>query len=128
MPCGVSGNAIRVCSNSACVITSCAPGFDDCNGDPQDGCEIDLNLSPANCGQCGRVCMGQSMCLGGGCCAPTLPPGSYQSTCIDCEACDGVLRCRCNDAAQMLQNTSLPLFPPCGNITNCNGALQCNGC
>jgi hypothetical protein len=34
----------------------CNPGRDDCDGDPSNGCEIDLNSDPDNCGFCGNVC------------------------------------------------------------------------
>lgn len=38
----------------ACDI-QCEDGFDDCDGDPSNGCEVDLN-SNSNCGTCGTDC------------------------------------------------------------------------
>lgn len=40
------------CNSSGCA---CATGFGDCDGDPDNGCETDLN-DPDNCGACGNVC------------------------------------------------------------------------
>lgn len=41
-----------VCTSSGCA---CAVGFGDCDGDPDNGCETDLD-DPDNCGTCGNVC------------------------------------------------------------------------
>lgn len=38
----------------ACDI-QCEDGYDDCDGDPSNGCEVDLN-SNSNCGTCGTDC------------------------------------------------------------------------
>lgn len=38
----------------ACDI-QCNAGYDDCDGDPSNGCEVDLN-SNSNCGTCGTDC------------------------------------------------------------------------
>lgn len=127
-PCMNAGNAVKGCFGAVCEIVGCAPGFDDCNGQPQDGCEADLGASPTDCGQCGRSCNGSQSCIAGACCEGGLPGGSYQATCRSCEACDGVLRCECRDSTSAWQPASFPLNPPCPNITNCNGVLQCNGC
>src|SRR5207237_6236968 len=35
---------------------SCHDGFDDCNHDRGDGCEVDLAEDPTNCGTCGAGC------------------------------------------------------------------------
>jgi len=43
------------CASGPCEITSCALGFEDCNGSVQDGCEADL-LAAANCGSCFASC------------------------------------------------------------------------
>lgn len=43
---------IECASSGGCT---CAHGFGDCNGDPDDGCETDLD-DPENCGACGNVC------------------------------------------------------------------------
>lgn len=60
--CGACGNvcsfpnATAYCSNSACGMASCLPGFSDCDGNPANGCETSLSNDPLNCGGCGIVC------------------------------------------------------------------------
>ena len=48
-------NAAGVCSNSNCVV-SCSSGFKDCNGQYQDGCEIDARSNLQHCGACNAPC------------------------------------------------------------------------
>jgi hypothetical protein len=78
--CGVCGNVcltedptahphqIGACRKGLCS-RDCAPGFADCNGDPGDGCEVELKSNPANCGACGNQCnMGAGQpCVEGQC-------------------------------------------------------------
>lgn len=61
--CGTA-NGIASCSGGDCSI-QCDAGFADCNGDNGDGCEVDLQSDPANCGVCGHGC-------GGGTCGEGL--------------------------------------------------------
>ncbi|MBN9164187.1 MAG: hypothetical protein J0I07_24700 [Myxococcales bacterium] len=48
-------NQIRSCNKGMCDL-ECAPGFADCNGNATDGCEVNLNVHPSNCGACGNRC------------------------------------------------------------------------
>ncbi len=61
--------ASSMCIGGLCV-PRCVVGFADCNGAPNDGCEIDLS-SPASCGACGTECpappAGRGTCIGGSC-------------------------------------------------------------
>lgn len=74
--CGSCGNACRFphatasCEASACVLTGCMAGFDDCDGDPSNGCEADLT-QPATCGGCGNACRPPTRA----CCAGTCQSG-----------------------------------------------------
>ncbi|MDX9719133.1 MAG: MXAN_6577-like cysteine-rich protein [Myxococcota bacterium] len=44
------------CVNGECVLTlPCEEGWDDCDGDPWNGCETALN-TPEDCGACGLQC------------------------------------------------------------------------
>jgi len=61
-------NAKPVCSRGRCGH-ECLPGTADCNGRDDDGCEVELNKDPRNCGACGASCdvaRGQP-CVGGHC-------------------------------------------------------------
>jgi len=62
-PCGTS-------SDQVVITIGCQTGLADCNGNPADGCEINLNTSASNCGACGNVCTSAnatSGCSGGQC-------------------------------------------------------------
>jgi hypothetical protein len=66
---GAFAVVVAACGN----ITNeeCPVGFDDCNGDPVDGCEADL-ASVATCGTCEQTCTapadGTPMCVGASTC------------------------------------------------------------
>ncbi|OJY15828.1 MAG: hypothetical protein BGO98_24490 [Myxococcales bacterium 68-20] len=45
----------RTCTKGVCG-SECADGWADCNGDPSDGCEVDLRMNPDHCGACGTRC------------------------------------------------------------------------
>ncbi|WP_146651450.1 hypothetical protein [Labilithrix luteola] len=75
--CGACGSACPgansfgsngICRYGKCV-QQCIQGQADCNGNPSDGCEVNTDNDPMNCGECGRVCnavAGQA-CVGGRC-------------------------------------------------------------
>jgi hypothetical protein len=76
--CGACGNvcdlpnATAECSAGLCRIKTdgCAAGFQDCNGDPEDGCEVDLKSNKLNCGACNKICPelnGTPSCDAGSC-------------------------------------------------------------
>jgi len=65
--CPSADNAQVACVQGNCMI-SCDAGFDDCDGDPTNGCETDLMNDDFNCGTCGRRCI----------CPPSFIP-----TCVD---------------------------------------------
>ena len=49
-------NATPRCQLGLCRVESCSANTDDCNGEPEDGCEVFLNFDNDNCGVCGQVC------------------------------------------------------------------------
>src|SRR5258708_34230306 len=76
--CGHVCNAPNVqqsgCSNGACVVQVCSPGFANCNGVYADGCETNIQNDPNNCGGCGKVCLPGSVCQNATCCKTTWRP------------------------------------------------------
>jgi hypothetical protein len=70
------------CQNGTCVGACLEARRKDCNGIPDDGCEVDVELDPANCGACGNVCAPGVHCIQGKC---GCPQGMLEcgGTCID---------------------------------------------
>ena len=69
-PCANVAGGAPACSKGTCVIGSCAAGKADCNGNYDDGCEVDTTVDPANCGACANVCSsinGSPSCVGSKC-------------------------------------------------------------
>jgi hypothetical protein len=60
------------CTAGACAIptSACASGWADCNGNPDDGCEADLN-SAAHCGSCATKCADPTTGSGSATCSAT---------------------------------------------------------
>ena len=86
------------CSAGTCSIT-CKPGFEDCDKDPSNGCEADLN-SPDTCGTCETACNHEHVADDGlactvGKCTPTCQENFYDcnGSCVslvsndNCGAC-----------------------------------------
>jgi len=71
--CGTScvlPNAVGACVAGVCTLTTCAPGFGDCNATVGDGCEVNLASTLAHCGACRRACAGSNAtmaCIEGTC-------------------------------------------------------------
>lgn len=58
------------CVDGQCTGGECPEGFADCNGDPVDGCEVQLGTT-SDCGGCGDACSGAAnataSCMAGSC-------------------------------------------------------------
>lgn len=74
--CGACGrecqiaNASSVCENGECVFVECNPGWADCDGDLENGCETRIDDNMAHCGGCNRACgyaNASAACSGGTC-------------------------------------------------------------
>ncbi|MBI5537357.1 MAG: hypothetical protein HY898_31835 [Deltaproteobacteria bacterium] len=58
------------CSGGVCSVSVCNMGFSDCDANPANGCEVALQIDPANCGACGTQCAtphAQAACYGAKC-------------------------------------------------------------
>jgi hypothetical protein len=61
-------NGVGLCNYGSCAF-HCAQGWGDCNGDPKDGCEVNLGSDQNNCGACGNACdvFGGQPCIAAAC-------------------------------------------------------------
>jgi hypothetical protein len=65
------------CDPRTAPPAACASGTADCNENPCDGCETDLDVDPDHCGRCHRSC-GDETCSGATCAPAVLAPsGSW---------------------------------------------------
>ncbi|MFO0756201.1 MAG: DNRLRE domain-containing protein [Byssovorax sp.] len=89
LSCGACGNVCSFphaeagCSAGSCTFVGCDPGFGNCDGSAQNGCETDLATS-SDCGACGVTCSlpgASSSCATGSCKIVSCNQGSFD--------CDG---------------------------------------
>lgn len=67
LPCPGVLNGTAGCSGGQCTIGSCAPPFENCDGNFASGCDVNTTNSSAHCGGCGMPCPGGQGCQGGLC-------------------------------------------------------------
>src|SRR5262249_10288700 len=63
-------NATATCVSGTCQLGPCSPGYGNCDGNPVNGCESNLNADPNHCGTCPTVCTapsGTPICTNGVC-------------------------------------------------------------
>ena len=65
------------CVNNVCQgVINCNPPMANCDGNPQSGCNVNLNTDAKNCGKCGMVCpMNAPSCMMGKCTGLYAPSG-----------------------------------------------------
>ena len=63
--CPIVAGATAYCSSGSCTF-NCNLDYDDCDGNPSNGCEVNLNTDKVNCGTCGHSCCGGA-CSDGTC-------------------------------------------------------------
>ncbi len=55
-PCALN-RATATCSPTGqCAVASCVGVYEDCDRDPENGCEVNTDQDPKNCGRCDSVC------------------------------------------------------------------------
>jgi serine/threonine-protein kinase len=54
--CNVANATARCNQSNRCDIAVCYQDYDDCDGDPRNGCETNVRTNPDHCGGCGRKC------------------------------------------------------------------------
>jgi hypothetical protein len=79
-------NATGQCVASACEIDDCFDNFDDCDENPNNGCESDLRSDEGDCGECERECStsGTTGTPGNECVAGACVPNCDASH-LDCD-------------------------------------------
>ncbi|NQU78103.1 Ig-like domain-containing protein [Candidatus Falkowbacteria bacterium] len=77
-----------------CQVASCSAGYADCNNNPADGCEVNLNTNLSNCGTCGKVC-------------PGPPSGGGSATCAS-----GQCGINCNAGYNLVGGDCVSSTPP----------------
>jgi hypothetical protein len=90
-PCAIP-NTVAVCSREGqCAIAVCSTGYEDCDRQPENGCEVDLFHDPLHCGAC----------TGAACSLPNADPICANRVCAirTCQTgwgdCNGVVRDGC---------------------------------
>ena len=83
--CPTRANAISTCTTGTCGL-ACAMGFADCNRDPADGCEANLQTSTSNCGSCGAPCTPGPGVTSVGCSAGVCTITACSGTLASCDA------------------------------------------
>jgi hypothetical protein len=120
--CSEGANRAGFCDTDAnrCIFV-CDDGFGDCNGDPADGCEVDLTTNAAHCGACGEICTPNSLhfepiCLAEGDAAPgcDINPEQCEQGFADLNA-DPADGCECE-----IVDPADPIDPD-GFDSNCDG-------
>ncbi len=110
-------NATASCTSSSCTVASCNPGYADCDGNPANGCEVNLQTNASYCGSCSTPCSttnGTPSCSGGKC-SITCAQGF-----ADCDA-------NAANGCEVNLNISVDNCATCGHICpdEANGTATC---
>jgi len=98
--CGVCDNACTypqaagICQTGSCQMGACDNLFGDCNGNPADGCEIDLSDDIGHCGDCDTVCSyanALAICNAGTCQMDSCAQGHDDCDTNDSNGCEADL-------------------------------------
>ncbi|HET9956787.1 MAG TPA: hypothetical protein VFQ61_19965, partial [Polyangiaceae bacterium] len=68
--CSLKNTSTYTCEDGTCLVASCSPGFDNCDDNSSNGCELPVRDDPMNCGKCKRQCSnvnGTGSCVDGQC-------------------------------------------------------------
>ena len=139
--CPARVNATTTCTAGVCSFT-CLTGFENCDGNNTNGCEINLNTNLANCGTCGNACAlanATAACVGGVCsivscntnfrnCDLITSNGceiDIRTNTNNCGACGNI--CTAPNATTACLNGSCILVSCNPGFANCDGNTS-NGC
>jgi hypothetical protein len=118
------------------VIATCNPGFADCDGNPANGCEVNLNADPTHCGSCTKSCSvanGTAACSNGACTIGTCATGFADCNGVYGDGCEINLltdptHCgTCTQSCSVANGTAACSNGTCA-VGGCNaGWSNCNG-
>ncbi len=102
-----TNNITRDCTNGSCEGGVCNSGYADCNATKQvDGCEINTNTDPDNCGGCGNSCSSSNLTRS---CAAGVCNGTCYSAYLDCN------NNKLTDGCEVSKNIDVDNCGSCGN-------------
>ena len=126
--CGMCGarctvaNGAAACAVGACAIGACAPGFRDCDGRVDNGCETRTDNDVANCGVCRNRCAlvgATAACAGGSCVVAACAAGRAN--------CNGLARDGCEVDLATSDSHCGRCGVNCGGANCVSGACRCTG-
>ena len=135
-------NAVEACVDGQCVIDDCEDNFGDCDGNPLNGCEVDLTTDTDNCGLCGNTCdapHSTMACVDGFCeivscdqgyddCNGGPSNGCETNTDADSNNCGNCgVSCSAPMANTTCQNGTCVIVSCYSNFYDCDGIFS-NGC
>jgi hypothetical protein len=140
--CGFCDNACRLdrataaCVGGGCEVVACEAHWGDCDRDPANGCETDLDASVQHCCACGRVCQlpnATAACSGGTCRIASCDHGWGDCDGSDSNGCETDLAASaehcgaCGRVCQLSNATAACLGGTC-RIASCDhGWGDCDG-
>jgi hypothetical protein len=117
--CPAAANASGRCTGAGACSIACIPGFADCNGSANDGCEVDTRSDIANCGACRTGCGAALVCVAGAC---ACPGGALRcdGRCVDAQT-DAAHCGACGRACAAGTVCTRGACTCAGGLTNCGG-------
>lgn len=116
-------HATGTCASGHCSLT-CAGSYEDCNGMPGDGCEVDTDHSVVHCGSCGVACGPADSCgiaaVGSCDTSPVVLLDGHTQSMIAVRATGGVAGWGSAASARstLLADASAPLGSALGDVTD----------
>ncbi|MEI8256715.1 MAG: hypothetical protein WCJ30_13655, partial [Deltaproteobacteria bacterium] len=127
-------NASATCGSGTCAMRACNTGFEDCDGNPVNGCETNTSTDNGNCGACAAACPSGQLCSTGTCGA-TCGTGltACGTTCVatatdpsNCGGC-GTVCSLAGVTTQACVGGACAIGACSAGFSNCDGSAS-NGC